>query len=151
MLAVPIEYDVARFERATSVAESLPIGDPRRMFALTEAINSYMGSFLSEFDSDWVVERRRDLELQYLDLLAQHAEEALIRDQPLRAVNTLRQALQIDPYRDDTNFHFLEALGRLGRRGEIVVHYQKYVSILATDLGLDPPQPIRDLYVRLIK
>ena len=148
---VPIEYDVARFERAASVAESLPIGDPRRMFALTEAINSYTGSFLSEFDSDWVIERRRDLEIQYLDLLAQHAEEALIRDQPLRSVNTLRQALQIDPYRDDTNFQFLEALGRLGRRGEIINHYQKYISLLSTDLGLDPPKPIRDLYQRLIK
>jgi two-component SAPR family response regulator len=146
-----IEYDVARFERATSVAESLPIGDPRRMFALTEAINSYTGSFLSEFDSDWVVERRRDIELQYLDLLAQHAEEALIRDQPLRAVNTLRQALQIDPLRDDTNFRFLEALGRLGRRSEIVAHYQKYVNGLSTELGLDPPKTVRDLYARLIK
>ncbi len=148
---VPIEYDVAQFERAASVAESLPIGDPRRMFALTEAINSYTGFFLSEFNSDWVIERRRDLEIQYLDLLAQHAEEALIRDQPLRAVNTLRQALQIDPYRDDTNFQFLEALGRLGRRGEIINHYQKYVNILSTELGLDPPKPIRDLYQRLIK
>jgi DNA-binding SARP family transcriptional activator len=74
----------------------------------------------------------------------------LIRDQPLRAVNTLRQALQIDPYRDDTNFQFLEALGRLGRRGEIINHYQKYVKILSTDLGVDPPKPIRDLYQRLI-
>ncbi len=148
---IPIEYDVARFERATSVAESLPIGDPRRMFALTEAINSYTGSFLSEFDSDWVTERRRDLELQYLDLLAQHAEEALIRDQPLRAVNTLRQALQIDPLRDDTNIQFLEALGRLGRRSEVVAHYQKYVSLLSMELGLDPPKTVRDLYARLIK
>ncbi len=147
---IPFEYDVARFERTASVAESLPIGDPRRMFALTEAINSYTGSFLSEFDSDWVIERRRDLELQYLDLLAQHAEEALIRDQPLRAVNTLRQALLIDPYRDDTNSQFLEALGRLGRRGEIITHYQKYVNLLSIDLGLDPPKPIRDLYQRLI-
>jgi LuxR family maltose regulon positive regulatory protein len=148
---IPIDYDVARFERAASVAESLPIGDPRRMFALTEAINSYTGSFLSEFDSEWVIERRRDLEIQYLDLLAQHAEEALIRDQPLRALSTLRQALQIDPYGDDTNFRFLEALGRLGRRGEIVAHYQKYVNLLAADLGLDPPQPIRELYARLIR
>ena len=116
----------------------------------TEAINSYTGSFLAEFDSEWVIERRRDLELQYLDLLAQHAEEALVRDQPLRAVNTLRQALQIDPYRDDTNFQFLEALGRLGRRGELIAHYQKYVNLLSTDLGLDPPQPVRELYLRLI-
>lgn len=146
----PFEYDVLRFERAAAIAEGLPLGDPRRMFALTEAINSYGGAFLPEFTTKWVFERRRALELHYLDLLAQHADEALVRDQPLRAVNTLRMALQIDPYRDDTNLRFLEALGRLGRRSEIVAHYQIYVRLLADDLGLDPPKPIRELYASLI-
>jgi LuxR family maltose regulon positive regulatory protein len=145
-----MEYDVARFERAASVAEGLPPGDPRRMFALTEAINSYGGRFLPDIDSDWVIERRRALEMKYLDLLAAHAEEALVRDQPLRAVNTLRQALQLDPYRDDTNIFFLEALGRLGRRSEIITHYQRYIRLLADELGLDPPKNVRDLYARLI-
>ncbi|MCK4694056.1 MAG: hypothetical protein KAT23_10510, partial [Anaerolineales bacterium] len=145
-----IEYDVLRFERAAAIAEGLPPGDPRKMFALTEAINSYGGSFLPEFSSDWVLERRRDLELRYLDLLAYHAQEALVRDQPLRAINTLRQALQIDPYRDDTNLWFLEALGRLGRRSEVVTHYQRYIRLLADELGIDPPEPVRELYARLI-
>jgi DNA-binding SARP family transcriptional activator len=147
---LPIEYDVIRFERAASIAEGLPPGDPRKMFALTEAINSYGGPFLADFASDWIMERRRDLEMRYLDLLAQHAQEALVRDQPLRAVNTLRQALQIDPYRDDTNLYFLEALGRLGRRSEVVSHYQRYIRLLADELGLDPPEPVRELYARLI-
>lgn len=147
---LPVEYDVIRFERAASIAEGLPPGDPRKMFALTEAINSYGGPFLTEFASDWIMERRRDLEMRYLDLLAQHAQEALVRDQPLRAVNTLRQALQIDPYRDDTNLYFLEALGRLGRRSEVVSHYQRYIRLLADELGLDPPEPVRELYARLI-
>jgi len=147
---LPIEYDVLRFERAALIAEGLPPGDPRKMFALTEAINSYGGSFLPEFSSDWVLERRRDLELRYLDLLAYHAQEALVRDQPLRAINTLRQALQIDPYRDDTNLWFLEALGRLGRRSEVVAHYQRYIRLLADELGIDPPEPVRELYTRLI-
>jgi two-component SAPR family response regulator len=150
-LELPIEYDVLRFERAASVAEGLPPGDPRKMFALTEAIDSYSGNFLPEFTSEWVIERRRDLELHYLDLLAHHAQEALVRDQPLRAISTLQQALQIDPYRDDTNLSFLEALGRLGRRSEVVSHYQRYIRILADELGLDPPERVRELYTRLIK
>ena len=149
-LDIPLEYDVERFERAADVAAGLPPGDPRRMFALTEAINSYGGSLMPEFSSDWVLERRRTLELRYLDLLAQHAQEAMMRDQPARALQTLRQALEIDPYRDDTNMHFLEALGRLGRRSEVVEHYQHYVQLLSNELGLDPPDAIRELYTRLI-
>jgi len=145
-----VEYDVQRFERAVQIANGLPVGDPRRMFALTEAINSYAGPFLPEFDSDWVVERRRELELHYLDLLGEHAQEALVRDQPDRALRTLRQALELDPLRDDTNLRYLEALGRLGRRSELVEHYQAYTRMLSTELGLDPPKSVRELYTRLI-
>ena len=149
--ALLLNYDVERFERAANIAEGLPLGDPRRLFALTEAINSYTGRFLVEFAQDWVLDRRRDLEMRYLDLLAAQAEEALIRDQPQRAVSTLRQALQIDPLRDDTNLHFLEALGRLGRRSELVDHYQTYLRLLSDELGLDPPEEIRKMYARMIE
>jgi DNA-binding SARP family transcriptional activator len=145
-----VEYDVARFERAASIAESLPPGDPRRPFALTEAINSYGGKFLEELSSDWVLERRRILETRYLELLIVHADEALIRDQPLKAVNSLRRALEIDPCRDDVNLTYLEALGRLERRSEIVAHYQRYVRLLSDELGLDPPESVRKLYTRLL-
>jgi two-component SAPR family response regulator len=147
---LPVVCDVHEYERAANVALSLPPGDPRRLFALTAAINSYHGQFLPEFASEWVVERRRRLEMRYLDLLATHAEEALVRDQPVRAVTTLRQALEIDPLRDDTNMRLLEALGRLGRRSEVVAHYQRYVRLLADELGLDPPEELRQLYARLI-
>jgi DNA-binding SARP family transcriptional activator len=147
---IPFEMDVARFERAATVANGLPAGDPRRFFALTEAINAYSGPFLPEFSSEWVVERRRDLEMRYLDLLTDHATEALVRDQPLRAVGTLRRALEIDPYRDSINVYYIEALGRLGRRGELVDHYQRYVRLLRDELGLDPSEKIRGEYARWI-
>jgi two-component SAPR family response regulator len=117
---------------------------------LTEAINAYGGAYLPEFTSDWVIERRRGLELRYLDLLTIHADEAMVRDQPLRAVGTLRRALDLDPYRDDLNLQYMEALGRLDRRSEVVSHYQRYVRLLADELGLDPPTSVRELYARLI-
>jgi LuxR family maltose regulon positive regulatory protein len=145
-----INYDVARFERAATVAEGLPPGDPRRFFALTEAINSNGGTFMPEFTSDWVLDRRRDLEYRFLELLIDHADEALIRNQPMRALSSLRRALSIDPYRDDINLRYLETLGLLERRSEIVAHYQQYIQLLSTELGLDPPESVRDLYSRLI-
>jgi len=145
-----IEYDVMRFENTAEVAESLPPGDPRKLFALTEAINLYAGPYLLEFSSNWVTERRRMIEMRYLDLAASYADEALLRDQPTRAVNALREALKMDPLRDDLNLRILEVLGRLGRRSEIVSHYQHYVRLLADELGLDPPEDLRDTYTRLI-
>ncbi|MFQ5943177.1 MAG: BTAD domain-containing putative transcriptional regulator [Anaerolineales bacterium] len=143
-------YDVSQFEQAASVAESLPPGDPRLMFALTEAVNLYGGEFLPELDSEWIDERRRSLELRYLDLLENLSEEALLQGQPSNVVALLRDALRIDPLRDEANRYYLEALGRLGRRSEIVAHYQEYVRLLADELGLDPSEEVRELYDRLI-
>jgi DNA-binding SARP family transcriptional activator len=90
------------------------------------------------------------LEMRYLDLTASYADEALLRDQPMRAVTALREALKLDPTRDDLNLRILEVLGRLGRRSEIVSHYQRYVRLLADEMGLDPPEALRDTYARLI-
>jgi ATP/maltotriose-dependent transcriptional regulator MalT/DNA-binding SARP family transcriptional activator len=145
-----VRYDVDEFERAADLALGMPPGDPRRFFALTEAVNIYVGIYLPEFSSEWVLVRRRMLEGRFLQLLTLHAEEALVRGQPLQAVSSFRQALQIDPLRDDINLHYLELLGLLNRRSEAVGHYQKYVRLLAEELGLDPPEAVRQAYARLI-
>ncbi|HET7011400.1 MAG TPA: bacterial transcriptional activator domain-containing protein, partial [Anaerolineales bacterium] len=145
-----LDYDVEKFEKTAMIAERLPSGDPRRLFALTEAINNYGGPFLSDTDSPWVESRRRSLELRYLDLVASLSVEALMRDQPERALEVLRRALEIDPLRDDINYRLMEALGRLGRVREVVSHYQKYSRELRQELGIDPPTATRELYDRLI-
>jgi len=147
---VAIECDVKEFERASRIAKELPVGDPRRLFALTESIRLYAGPFLQEFESEWVLKRRRNLEMLYLDLVADHADEALMRDQPDKAENLLRDALAIDPYRDDLNLRYILMLGRLNRRSALVAHYQRYVDLLSSDLGLDPSVEVREAYSRMI-
>ncbi len=148
--SLPIEYDVHRFEQAIAVVDRLPPGDPRVGFALTEARSLYGGPFLPDSQSEWADLRRRELELEFLEVLASIGYEAIVSDQPMRAIGVLKEALEIDPYRDDLNFNYLDALGRLGRRSDAVAHYQAYVRLLSTELGLDPPDETRELYTRLI-
>lgn len=148
--SVESDYDVARFEHAAEVAERMQAGDPRRLFALTEAVHAYAGPFLPDLTSGWVLARRRSLEARFMDLVRAAADESLLRGQPEMAARWLRQALDADPFRDDLHLRYLEALGDLGRRSEIVSHYQRYVRMLADELGLDPPEPVRTLYDRLI-
>ncbi len=147
---IELEFDVNSFEHAAGLAEHIAPGDPRRLFALTEAVNTYGGLFLPELASSWVLDRRRVLETRYLDLLAETAAEAMVRGQPETAARCLRLALDIDPFRDDVHYRYLEALGDLGRQSQIVSHYHSYVRLLADELGLDPPEPVRALYQRLI-
>ena len=146
-----IKYDVADFKHATRLAEGMPQGDPRRLFALTEAVHAYTGIFLPEYTTNWVLERRRELEKRYLDMLTQHADVALTRGRSLQSLESLRQALKLAPLRDDLNLQYLQLLGQLERRSEAVGHYQKYVRLLADELGLDPPDSVREAYSQLIK
>ena len=148
--SIKLDYDADAFEHAAGLARRLAPGDPRRLFALTEAVNTYGGAYLPGLSSSWVQERRRVLEARYLDLLADAAGEAMVSAQPDAAVRFLRSALDVDPFRDDIHLRYLEALGELGRQSEIVSHYRGYVRLLADELGLDPPEPIRALYQRLI-
>jgi LuxR family maltose regulon positive regulatory protein len=146
-----IEYDVAHFEHAARVAENMPLGDPRRLFALTEATHAYTESFLPEYFTEWALERRRELEDRFLGILTLHADEAMTRGRHLEAMESLRHALKLAPLRDDLNLQYLQLLGHLERRSEAVSHYQMYVRRLADELGLDPPNSVREVYSRLIK
>lgn len=147
---VDIQYDVQQFENVANLALSLSPGDPRRFFALTDAVHLYTGSFMPEYTANWVLERRYELERMFLDLLITHSEEAVVRNRPREAESSLRQALKIDPFPDETNLRYMEILGQLGRRNELTSHYQRYIRILSTELGLEPSETVRELYARLI-
>jgi ATP/maltotriose-dependent transcriptional regulator MalT/DNA-binding SARP family transcriptional activator len=142
-------FDVAVFENAARIVGGLAPGDPRRLFALTDALNAYGGPFCPEFYTDWAVSRRRQLESKFLDVAAEHADEAMLRNQPLRAIQALREALQIDPYRDDLNRRYMLALERLERRSDVIRHYEDYSRRLRDEFDLEPAGSVREIYVRV--
>jgi len=147
---ISVKFDISDFEQASEIAEAMAQGDPRLLFALGEALNAYRGAFLQEFTADWVLERRRELERRYLNLLNEHTSEALAHGRTEAALESIRTAIAIDPLRDDFNLRYLEILGQLGRRNEVAAHYQAYCRLLSEELGLDPPDEARNLYKRLI-
>lgn len=145
-----VVYDVSGFEGAATAALRLPPGDPRRYFALTEAANSYGGRFLENLDYGWSSTKRRSLENLFLQVADLYAEEALRRGNPAAAIEVLGRALLIDPLRDELNIGYIEALGIVGRRQELVAHYAKYVKLLGEEMGLDPSPKVRSIYMRMI-
>jgi ATP/maltotriose-dependent transcriptional regulator MalT/DNA-binding SARP family transcriptional activator len=145
-----IAYDVDQFRHAAAIAESALPGDPRRYFALTEAINVFRGPFLPDISANWSLVRRDELDRHLVALLGAQAESALAQGREERAVESLRRALQLSPLRDDLNMRYLELLGVLGRRDELSAHYRHYTQLLASELGLDPPPEAQSLYQRLI-
>jgi DNA-binding SARP family transcriptional activator len=86
-----------------------------------------------------------------LDLIVRHAEESLIQNQPTKSIQILRDALEIDPYRDDLNLQYLEVLKRLGRRSEIISHYRRYSELIKNEMGLQPSDAIKKIHEYVLK
>lgn len=148
--SMEIDYDVRRFEKSAAAANGLGVGDPRKFFALTEAISCFRGQFLETVGQPWVVARRHSLDKLFLELAASFSDEAMRRGSFQLAEETLAKALRIDPFGDSLNTRYLEALAGLGRRSEVVSHYLSYVKALGEELGLDPAPEVSSLYSRLI-
>jgi LuxR family maltose regulon positive regulatory protein len=147
---VRIHYDVEEFERAAKVALALHPGDPYRMKALARAGSIYQGDFLPRLDSAWASARRQELRRLLVDLLVEHAREALVLKHPREALRSLRRALEIEDLREDVNSLYLEALGLLGRKGEVIAHFARYRRRLSSDLGITPEDAVQEVYNRLI-
>jgi DNA-binding SARP family transcriptional activator len=147
---VSLRYDAAEFEQAARYAQDscAPLED--QITKLGEALGLYKGEYLPGCCQEWAARRRDMLTEEYVTLSRAFAEAALQAGQAREAADRLRAALAVDPYSDDLNLLYLEALGRLGRRAQLVAHYHRYCKLLANELGLDPPDRARSLYAELL-
>lgn len=145
------DYDVANFEREARAALALSSDDLRRLPLLEAAIGRYTGEYLADLPVEWAQERRRALSDLLVDLLREYADELIHLARYPDARQALNRALAIEPLRDDLHERMLACLGAMGRRYEVVQHYQHYRNLLQTELGLDPPRSARELYARLIR
>ena len=99
---------------------------------------------------DWASQRREEINQLFLGVIREVVDEctALCRYEEGRAFTA--RGLEVDPFRDDLHQRMLSILAAMGRKHEVVDHYQKYVILLRNDLGLDPPLETRALYDSLI-
>jgi DNA-binding SARP family transcriptional activator len=145
-----LEYDVVSFEKAARQAMAVPITDPQRLTGLEKASQLFQGEYLEDVGVDWAGQRREEINQIFLTLVREQADEycSICRYEDGRTA--VFRGLAIDPYRDELHQRMLKILAALGRKHEVVDHYQKYVHLLRQDLGLDPPSETRSLYASLI-
>ncbi|MCC7361765.1 MAG: tetratricopeptide repeat protein [Anaerolineales bacterium] len=146
-----LAVDALTFEATARQALSAGRGDPRRMELLARATGLYQGEYLPEVDAEWASERRRALHDLYLQVLSLYTDELLRFTRYSEARTMLARALVAEPLRDDLHGRMLMCLAAMGRRHEVVDHYRRYRELLRSELGLDPPSELRQLYGRLIE
>lgn len=146
-----VRYDARLFEEQARTALAYRRNETRRLGALADAAALYRGEFLADLPMEWALQRQRDLAALHQRVLTEYADELLAVTRYEEARQVLARALTAEPLRDDVHSRMLLCLAAIGRRYEVVSHYQRYRETLRSELGLDPPAEVRALYARLIE
>src|SRR5215203_3060172 len=116
-----ISSDVAEFRSAVTTGE------------WEKAASLYAGELLSgfsiqgstEFDQ-WVDKERANLRGQAIDVVWQLSDVSESANDPSRARDWARRALEMDPYSEDALRRFVRLMERTGNRAEAVKAYEEY-------------------------
>jgi DNA-binding SARP family transcriptional activator len=107
-------------------------------------LSSWAGAFhlelLPDWPDEWVTlerERLRHLELQVLD---DQVAALASRGRVTEALDTALRAIRLEPLRESSHQALIRIFLESGNRSAALSHYQAFVSLLRTELGL-PPDP----------
>jgi predicted ATPase/DNA-binding SARP family transcriptional activator len=117
---------------------------------LQRAVNLYRGDLLEGFYDDWILNKRYQLESQFMEALARlmraHEEQ---REYEAVLAAALR-LLDCDPLREDGHRAAMRAYGRLGQRNAALEQYARCREIVHTELGAEPMIETTELYQAIL-
>ncbi len=111
-----------------------------------KAIELYSGGFLNGKGYEWALEKARNLEKQYLELLEDAAKVYIKCDLPQKAMDKLYKILGINPFREDIHNQIILLYIELGRKNEALQQYLVLEKLLVEELGTKPKDKIRKLF-----
>jgi predicted ATPase len=117
--------------------------------SLERATQLYRGSILEDCAEDWALNERRRREQSYVAALEKLSQAASHVGDNRQAAVHLRDALAIDPYREDLLRALMEALAADGNPTSALLSYRQYRALLARELAGEPSEETVALFQRL--
>lgn len=150
-LADDVEVDIDRFERLSRQGVSLCDNSPNTALAsLQEAVSLYKGEFLIECSYyDWVLPARNYYHRLYMETVMSLAQLLDNAGQHADRAKLCEKALLVEPYDEELNLIFIDALVKDGKRRQALSHYEYITGKLYRELGVKPSQAMRSLYRQL--
>jgi len=145
-----IWFDGLEFEKLVKASDSAVLSDAELIPNLEKAVSLYKGQFLAEIYSDWAVEKRQELENEYVKALMLLARLSSDRGQHYRAVGLLEKLVSIDPYQDEIYCQLIEEHLAMGNDMAASGVYKRYVEKVARELDCIPSARMRNLYKRIL-
>jgi basic membrane lipoprotein Med (substrate-binding protein (PBP1-ABC) superfamily)/DNA-binding SARP family transcriptional activator len=149
----PDSVDSLRFERlvrealASVRSGDISAGRPK----LERAMEIWTGTPLADFAyADFAQGHIRSLEELHSDALEALAGIHLDQGNLELARDLSRDAIEIDPLREEPRRLMMLTLYRSGRQAEALRHYGRYRDLLSDELGIEPSERLRDLEERIL-
>jgi DNA-binding SARP family transcriptional activator len=136
--------DAYKFETFVTKARQLAASDARAENLLEKAVNLYKGDFLAQMHMAWITPYRLKLREVYVEALMSLAHCQQSHHDLKQAIQTLKRALEVDPYRETIHRQILVYYAEEGERQKVIAHYHELRRLLRTDLGIEPsPETVK--------
>jgi LuxR family transcriptional regulator, maltose regulon positive regulatory protein len=113
----------------------------------SQAVACYHGDYYVDSRAlGWELEERDRLQAIYLRTLERLGRRYIETQRYEQALESARQLLSYDCYREDIHALMMRCYLALGRRNEAARQYQRCAFILSSELGLEPMQELHELY-----
>ena len=145
-----VAVDVDRFDRALAQARA---ARPAVMADLLEtAVQLYQGDYLSNLRYyDWATAERHRLSEAYVGALSALGEHYLGQRRCADALGYARQALQCDPYQEESHLLAMRCYGALGDRRGLMQQYAALTRALCDELGVPLLPKTEEIYRALLQ
>jgi ATP/maltotriose-dependent transcriptional regulator MalT/DNA-binding SARP family transcriptional activator len=142
--------DALELETLTRRARLMPSRDARTEDLWRRAVALYQGDFLATLDVAWTDARRESLREAYIEALVGLGECARARKDYRESLSLFKQALSVDPYREDVHRAIMICYGEKGERNKILAHLQTLEQMLWEELSVHPSEETRALAQALL-
>jgi LuxR family maltose regulon positive regulatory protein len=130
--------DAQELEKRVQQARLLPPRAAHTEHLWQQAVDLYQGEFLGSIDHEWVAARREKLQDVYLEAWVGLGQCARARGRPDEAVRHCKQALVVDPYREDIHRLILTCYSELGEKHQLAQHWNELRRLLRQELAVEP-------------
>jgi len=134
-----VATDVATFRDSLSEARRATTR-AGEIAALESAVEAYGGPLLPGLYQDWILPERERLAGLAMQVFGRLVELHLEAGDAGRAVECARQAVAVDPLREEGHLELVRCLAEVGQYGAALRQYQAMVELLRAELD-DEPSP----------
>ncbi|HML20738.1 MAG TPA: tetratricopeptide repeat protein [Aggregatilinea sp.] len=130
--------DANEMEGLARQARLLSPHDARTEDLWRRAVTLYRGEFLTALDADWAYTRRETYHELYLEALIGLGMCARARGDLREALATFKQALEVDPFREDIHRAIMLCYAESGEKNKVHVQFQELKTLLQEELAVEP-------------